>query len=229
MAGASPPPSVSYLYNAHRSHRTCNASRTAQTPTRATTSFTSNPCGKPSRCSVSSVLSPNLVRTSSYKTPRASRRNALYVSSPSSCPPVLASHLVFLLLSHPPRPPSPCPCASYVPSFATLLARTPSKPTRRYLKGFLPVLFTWLNSKRQSASAIHLSHDQSDTQDDQEEEPSSSNVKGFPDSGPQPLQGWKYLLLWLPAACDLTGTTVRPNSSFSYSVVTPRHYSASRV
>jgi len=25
---------------------------------------------------------------------------------------------------------------------------------------------------------------------------------------PQPLEGWKVLLLWIPAACDLTGTTV---------------------
>lgn len=24
----------------------------------------------------------------------------------------------------------------------------------------------------------------------------------------QPMHGWRYLLLWLPAACDLTGTTV---------------------
>jgi hypothetical protein len=26
----------------------------------------------------------------------------------------------------------------------------------------------------------------------------------------RPLRGWAVLLLWLPAACDLTGTTVRP-------------------
>ena len=25
----------------------------------------------------------------------------------------------------------------------------------------------------------------------------------------KPMRGWAYLLLWLPAACDLTGTTVR--------------------
>ena len=24
----------------------------------------------------------------------------------------------------------------------------------------------------------------------------------------KPMRGWAYLLLWLPAACDLTGTTV---------------------
>ena len=27
----------------------------------------------------------------------------------------------------------------------------------------------------------------------------------------QPLAGWRCTLLWLPALCDLTGTTVRPN------------------
>ncbi|KAH8107183.1 hypothetical protein BXZ70DRAFT_885192 [Cristinia sonorae] len=73
---------------------------------------------------------------------------------------------------------------------------------------FLPVILTWLNAKRQSASPVQLTHDHDETQVDQEEEPSSSNPKGFPDSGPQPLRGWSYLLLWLPAACDLTATTL---------------------
>jgi hypothetical protein len=61
------------------------------------------------------------------------------------------------------------------------------------LPGFLPVVYKWLKLRRQSV-------------DDQT------------DSGPDlhrldsPLQGWKILLLWIPAACDLTGATVRlPN------------------
>jgi drug/metabolite transporter (DMT)-like permease len=54
---------------------------------------------------------------------------------------------------------------------------------------FLPVIYTWLKSRR------HSVHNQTD-------------------SGPdlhnkfEPLQGWKILLLWIPAACDLTGTTL---------------------
>ncbi|THH33995.1 hypothetical protein EUX98_g350 [Antrodiella citrinella] len=68
---------------------------------------------------------------------------------------------------------------------------------------FLPFLFTSL--KRQSTSSVQLTHDHTP---DQEEEPSNDNIKTFPDAGPQRLQGWKYLLLWFPAACDLTGTTL---------------------
>ncbi|KAI0080569.1 hypothetical protein K474DRAFT_1589476 [Panus rudis PR-1116 ss-1] len=73
---------------------------------------------------------------------------------------------------------------------------------------FLPLLFTWLNSKRRS-QPVQLP--QSEDEDDQEEDashPGSSNAKDFPDAGPQQLRGWRYLLLWLPAACDLTGTTL---------------------
>ncbi|KAI0797815.1 hypothetical protein C8Q75DRAFT_739767 [Abortiporus biennis] len=69
---------------------------------------------------------------------------------------------------------------------------------------FLPVLFTWLNSKRHSAP-VQLPQDE---QGSVEEEPAEDAAKDFPDAGPQPLRGWKYLLLWLPAACDLTGTTL---------------------
>lgn len=32
--------------------------------------------------------------------------------------------------------------------------------------------------------------------------------------GAQPMHGWRYLLLWLPAACDLTGTTVSLSAFF---------------
>jgi hypothetical protein len=54
--------------------------------------------------------------------------------------------------------------------------------------GFLPVIYTWLRSRRQSPP-VQLQ----EVTDKLE---------------PQPLKGWKVLLLWIPAACDLTGTTV---------------------
>lgn len=53
------------------------------------------------------------------------------------------------------------------------------------------MLFAWLRSRR--AGAIQLEDESSDTP-----------VKPQPEE----LRGWKMLLLWLPAACDLTGTTV---------------------
>ena len=60
------------------------------------------------------------------------------------------------------------------------------------LPGFLPVIYTWLKSQR------HSVHNQTDSGPDLQHKFDS----------PQPLQGWKILLLWIPAACDLTGTTV---------------------
>ena len=59
------------------------------------------------------------------------------------------------------------------------------------LPGFLPVIYTWLKSR-------HSMHNQTD---------SGPDLQNKFDS-PQPLQGWKIFLLWIPAACDLTGTTV---------------------
>jgi hypothetical protein len=58
--------------------------------------------------------------------------------------------------------------------------------------GFLPVIYTWLKSRRHS---VHIQTD------------SGPDLHNKFDS-PQPLRGWKILLLWIPAACDLTGTTV---------------------
>ncbi|KAJ7285670.1 hypothetical protein C8J57DRAFT_1051375 [Mycena rebaudengoi] len=58
---------------------------------------------------------------------------------------------------------------------------------------FLPVLYTWLRSRRQSAVQL----------------PDLDSVipnKLVPE--PEQLTGWKVLLLWIPAACDLTGTTL---------------------
>jgi len=68
-----------------------------------------------------------------------------------------------------------------------------------YIAGFLPVLYNWLRTRRQTASVQLPS------------EPSNKR-----DLESMPLTGWRVLLLWIPAACDLTGTTVR-NSSASAS------------
>ena len=58
--------------------------------------------------------------------------------------------------------------------------------------GFLPVIYTWLKSRP------HSVHNQTD--------PAPDLHNKF--DSPRPLRGWKILLLWIPAACDLTGTTV---------------------
>ncbi|KAF8631446.1 hypothetical protein AX17_005123 [Amanita inopinata Kibby_2008] len=60
---------------------------------------------------------------------------------------------------------------------------------------FLPVIYTWLRSRR-SVSSIQL------PPDPDSEVPTKLYVP------PQELKGWKILLLWIPAACDLTGTTM---------------------
>ncbi|KAK1232991.1 hypothetical protein PQX77_003905 [Marasmius sp. AFHP31] len=62
---------------------------------------------------------------------------------------------------------------------------------------FLPVIFSWLNSKRKTQS-VQLPTDT-------EPEAVAQNKV---DSSSEPLSGWKILLLWIPAACDLTGTTL---------------------
>jgi len=56
---------------------------------------------------------------------------------------------------------------------------------------FLPVAFAWLKNNHQSAP-VRLP--------DSEEDLSKPAA--------QQLHGWRILLLWLPAACDLTGTTL---------------------
>ncbi|KAJ7098089.1 hypothetical protein B0H15DRAFT_824055 [Mycena belliarum] len=58
---------------------------------------------------------------------------------------------------------------------------------------FLPVIYTWLRSRRQSS--VHLPDD-------------DSLVPNKLGPEPEQLTGWKILLLWIPAACDLTGTTL---------------------
>ncbi|TFK42947.1 hypothetical protein BDQ12DRAFT_597283 [Crucibulum laeve] len=58
---------------------------------------------------------------------------------------------------------------------------------------FLPVIYTWLRTRRQS-SPVQL-------QPDSEHDPLVKHNTAS-------LTGWKVLLLWIPAACDLTGTTL---------------------
>ncbi|KAF9452244.1 hypothetical protein P691DRAFT_697467 [Macrolepiota fuliginosa MF-IS2] len=56
---------------------------------------------------------------------------------------------------------------------------------------FLPVIYAWLKLKYQPAVQLN------------EQEPLVTK-----DSKQSALEGWKVLLLWIPAACDLTGTTL---------------------
>ncbi|KIY51074.1 hypothetical protein FISHEDRAFT_71368 [Fistulina hepatica ATCC 64428] len=57
----------------------------------------------------------------------------------------------------------------------------------------IPVLYTWLLATHRRSPPVHL--------------PSESDPLKPPVAS-QPLTGWKVLLLWIPAACDLTGTTL---------------------
>ncbi|TFY51523.1 hypothetical protein EVG20_g10963, partial [Dentipellis fragilis] len=72
---------------------------------------------------------------------------------------------------------------------------------------FLPVLWTYIASRR--TSAVQLPEDADDdapalhtSPDNEEMSGVSMKVQG------QQLKGWRVLLLWLPAMCDLTGTTL---------------------
>lgn len=65
--------------------------------------------------------------------------------------------------------------------------------------GFLPVIFSWLRARRQS-QPLRLPSDS-------EEEPAAGAKAEVPLAR---LHGWKVFLLWFPAVCDLTATTVRP-------------------
>ncbi|KAF8162918.1 hypothetical protein B0H34DRAFT_693440 [Crassisporium funariophilum] len=64
---------------------------------------------------------------------------------------------------------------------------------------FLPVIYTWLRTRRQSSSVQLPEHD---SDSDSASSPSPNKL------APQPLHGWNVFLLWIPAACDLTGTTL---------------------
>ena len=67
--------------------------------------------------------------------------------------------------------------------------------------GFLPVIYTWLRSRQQPSVQLQEGTDKLD---------------------PQPLNGWKVLLLWIPAACDLTGTTVSRRRYSARQLQSPR-------
>lgn len=69
--------------------------------------------------------------------------------------------------------------------------------------GFLPVIYTWLQARQRTAPVFLPS----DLEEDVHE-------PGKIEDNCEELRGWKILLLWLPAACDLTGTTVRRSSVF---------------
>lgn len=60
--------------------------------------------------------------------------------------------------------------------------------------GFIPVLYTYLRNRGNPAPLL--------SDDDSERDHPRPKVSG------ESLHGWKILLFWLPAACDLTGTTV---------------------
>lgn len=59
---------------------------------------------------------------------------------------------------------------------------------------FIPIFTAWVREKRRS-QPVQL-------EPDSEHDPVPTKVVA------QPLSGWKMLLLWIPAACDLTGTTL---------------------
>ena len=68
-----------------------------------------------------------------------------------------------------------------------------------FQQGFLPIIYTWFKTRHQS-SALLLT----DPDDD-----SHIHNNKLLASSPKNLTGWNILLFWIPAACDLTGTTVR--------------------
>ena len=65
---------------------------------------------------------------------------------------------------------------------------------------FLPVLYTWLRSRQ---SSIKLAPSPASEDED---------LSGLPNKM-LPLTGRRMFLMWLPALCDLTGTTVRSSQS----------------
>ncbi|KIK59709.1 hypothetical protein GYMLUDRAFT_169095 [Collybiopsis luxurians FD-317 M1] len=66
---------------------------------------------------------------------------------------------------------------------------------------FIPVIYSWLLSKR--SQPVQLPND---TDDPDIRVQAVNPAKLAP--APQTLTGWRILLLWIPAACDLTGTTL---------------------
>ncbi|KAF9246475.1 hypothetical protein BU15DRAFT_40047 [Melanogaster broomeanus] len=62
---------------------------------------------------------------------------------------------------------------------------------------FLPVLYTWLRTRRHVAPVFLPADSDSD-----------EHTQTKPGTASQELRGWNLLLLWFPALCDLTGTTL---------------------
>lgn len=68
-----------------------------------------------------------------------------------------------------------------------------------YCLGFIPVVY----------SAIYAKYHQKSVQlPEEEEETAPFTVDGKVTQRPKPMAGWSILLMWIPAVCDLTGTTV---------------------
>ncbi len=165
VAGACRPRSV--RRRPHAPCRTCNASRTATTPTQHTVCCMNSPSGRLSRCSVRPPPVPCM--------PTLTRRNRPRQSERCSVRPF--SRL--------------CACAALTTARCTCLS-----------SGFLPVIYSLVRARRQT-QPLRLPSDS-------EEEPAAGAKPEIPQAR---LRGWKLLLLWFPAACDLTGTTVRPSTA----------------
>ena len=120
---------------------------------------------------------------------------AARVADPPDVPCVSLSH------AHVLRPHPLSPSASVGEMLCTSICSILSEQTLNtcHSPGFLPVLYSLLRARRQS-QPLHLPADS-------EEEPAAGAKAEVPLAR---LHGWKVLLLWFPAACDLTGTTVRP-------------------
>jgi hypothetical protein len=104
---------------------------------------------------------------------------------------------------------SPYPAYTFVHSWRNALYVLflpfflPLSRTDRYCPGFLPVLFTTLSARWRTLSAPSIRLP---------DEPSDDDLDGLSESQKYPVErltGRRILLLWLPALCDLTGTTVR--------------------
>lgn len=103
-------------------------------------------------------------------------------------------------------------------------------PPRLRLAGFIPVLYTlaftrWKNSRSQQQHA--LSRNRNEADEDPLLPASANGTTTTTTTKPRgkSLRGSNILLMWLPALCDLSGTTVRfplPSSSIPPLVISPR-------
>ena len=87
----------------------------------------------------------------------------------------------------------------------------PPLPPRLRLAGFIPVLYTlaftrWKKSRTRQQHAPPNRHNEAD---EETLLPASTNTKPRGKS----LRGTNVLVMWLPALCDLSGTTVRLSST----------------